>query len=391
MKKSVLKRCFAVLLVLVLCFVAIPQNESTSIKAEAKTVEQLEKEIQALKKKQQQYNSMISSIGSDINQGKQKQGAINNQISTTQSLVASLNTQITTLQNQITTQEGKIKQQQGEIDKQVEAFQQRVRAMYLAGNDSVAAVLLNSSDFFDMLMKLELIQRVSEHDNQMITQLIALKKEYEATKLSLQNNKKALESSKAEHDKNLTGLNSLYDQTAEMVAFKQKQQSDYQSLSAAQKAAIEKAEREVDRILAEEALKNGGTFTGNFTWPLPGYKYITSYFGWRTLWGRRDYHRGIDISGSYVYGKPIVAAASGKVVIEKTGHPSYGNYVAIAHGSGFTTLYAHSSRLNVKVGQYVKAGDVIAYIGSTGNSSGAHLHFEVQKNGQLQNPLNYVR
>ncbi len=391
MKKSVLKRCFAVLLVLVLCFAAIPQNESTSIKAEAKTVEQLEKEIQALKKKQKQYNSMISSIGSDISKEKQKQVAINNQITTTQSLVASLNTQITTLQNQITTQEGKIKQQQGEIDKQVEAFQQRVRAMYLAGNDSVAAVLLGSSDFFDMLMKLELIQRVSEHDNQMINQLIALKKEYEATKLSLQNNKKTLESSKAEHDKNLTGLNSLYDQSAEMIAFKNKQQNEYQNLSAAQRAAIEKAEKEVDRILAEEARKNGGTLTGQFVWPLPGYKYITSSFGWRILWGRRDYHRGIDISGSYVYGKPIVAAASGKVVIAKTGHPSYGNYVAIAHGSGFTTLYAHASRLNVKVGQYVKAGDVIAYIGSTGNSSGAHLHFEVQKNGQLQNPLNYVR
>lgn len=391
MKKSVLKRCFAVLLVLVLCFVAIPSNESTSIKAEAKTIEQLEKEIQELKKKQQQYNSMISSIGSDINKEKQKQGAINSQITTTQSLITSLNTQITTLQNQITAQEGKIKQQQGEIDKQVEAFQQRVRAMYLAGNDSVAAVLLESSDFFDMLMKLELIQRVSEHDNQMINKLIALKKEFETTKLSLQNNKKSLESSKSEYDKNLTGLNSLYDQSAEMIAFKKKQQSDYQNLSAAQKAAIEKAEKEVDRILAEEAAKNGGVFTGKFIWPLPGYKYITSYFGWRTLWGQRDYHRGIDISGSYVYGKPIVAAGAGKVVIAKTGHPSYGNYVAISHGSGFTTLYAHSSRLNVKVGQYVKAGDVIAYVGSTGNSSGAHLHFEVQKNGQLQNPLNYVK
>ena len=391
MKKSVLKRCFAIILVLMLCFVAIPQNKTTSIKAEAKTVDELQKEIEELKKKQQQYNSMISSIGSDIKKETQKQTAINSQITTTQSLISSLNTQISTLENQIATQESNIIKQQEEIDKQVAAFQQRIRAMYLAGNDSIASVLLGSTDFFDMLMKLELIERVSEHDNNMINELVALKNEFEATKLSLENNKKTLEASKADYDKNLTSLNSLYDQSADMIAFKKKQQSDYQSLSAAQKAAIEKAEKEVDRILWEEARNNGGTFTGSFMWPVPGYKYISSYFGWRTLWGQRDYHRGIDIAGSNINGKPIVASAAGKVVIAKTGHPSYGNYVAISHGSGYTTLYAHASRLNVSVGQYVRAGEVIAYVGSTGNSSGPHLHFEIQKDGQLQNPLNYVK
>lgn len=391
MRKSLFKRCFAIMLIFAICFIAIPKADVTKIDTEAKTIEELEKEIDQLKKKQQEYKSMISSLGSDITKEKQKQAAISNQINTTQSLIDTLNTQIETLEANISDQERKIADQEEKIDAQIQAFQQRVRAMYLAGNDSVAAVLLGSTDFFDMLMKLELIERVSEHDNNMINDLIALKNDYEATKASLEENKKSLESSRAEYNDNLENLNQLYDQSAEMIEFKKKQQQQYANLSEEKRKAIQKAEEEVQRILAEEANKNGGYYNGIFIWPLPGYKYISSPYGWRTLYGKADFHRGIDITGADVNGKPIVAAAPGKVVIAKTGHISYGNYVAISHGSGYITLYAHASSLNVSVGQYVKAGDVIAYVGSTGNSTGPHLHFEIQLNGQLVNPQNYVR
>ena len=193
MRKSLFKRCFAIMLIFAICFIAIPKADVTKIDTEAKTIEELEKEIDQLKKKQQEYKSMISSLGSDITKEKQKQAAISNQIKTTQSLIDTLNTQIETLESNISDQEKKIADQEAKIDAQIQAFQQRVRAMYLAGNDSVAAVLLGSTDFFDMLMKLELIERVSEHDNNMINDLIALKNDYEATKASLEENKKSLE------------------------------------------------------------------------------------------------------------------------------------------------------------------------------------------------------
>ena len=123
----------------------------------------------------------------------------------------------------------------------------------------------------------------------------------------------------------------------------------------------------------------------SFRWPLPGYSTITSGFGSR--WGSN--HTGIDISGGGVYGSPIVAAEAGTVVVAAT-HWSYGNYVIVDHGGGYTTLYAHMSSIGCSVGDYVTKGQTIGYVGSTGESTGPHLHFEVRINGTAQNPQNYV-
>ncbi len=129
-----------------------------------------------------------------------------------------------------------------------------------------------------------------------------------------------------------------------------------------------------------------GKATGTFVWPLPATKQISSYFGSR--WGSK--HGALDISNGRVYGKPIIASDGGKVV-EAGWHYSYGYYVLIDHGNGFKTRYAHCSKLKVKVGQRVAQGEYIADVGNTGNSYGAHLHFEVIKGGTLVDPLKYVQ
>ena len=156
------------------------------------------------------------------------------------------------------------------------------------------------------------------------------------------------------------------------------------------KKAEEKAAKELDAYLVELANKNNGVYTGGaFSWPLPQNQVkITSKHGWRTywIWGRQvtDYHRGIDISCPT--GTPVYAGADG--IVEIAGwNDSYGYYVVISHGSGYTTLYAHNSLLKVKKGQRVKRGEVISSSGSTGNSSGPHLHLEISINGKLQDPL----
>ena len=132
----------------------------------------------------------------------------------------------------------------------------------------------------------------------------------------------------------------------------------------------------------------GYTSTGNFTWPVPGFTRLTTQF---QEWTYGGYHRGIDIAstgGRSIYGAPIVAADSGKVI--KAGwNNSYGNCVYIDHGGGYVTRYAHASSLAVSQGQTVTKGQTIAYVGNTGDSFGAHLHFEVILNGTLQNPMNY--
>lgn len=129
----------------------------------------------------------------------------------------------------------------------------------------------------------------------------------------------------------------------------------------------------------------GGT-TGSFIWPLPHTHNITSLMEWR--WGRM--HNGIDIAGGNDYGQPIIAADGGIVTFSGNDGGGYGNYVMIDHGNGYMTVYGHASELACSTGDYVGQGETIAYVGSTGNSTGPHLHFEIRLNGEYQDPLNYV-
>ena len=129
-----------------------------------------------------------------------------------------------------------------------------------------------------------------------------------------------------------------------------------------------------------------GEASGAFMWPLPHTHNITSEMGWR--WGRM--HNGIDIAGGGDYGMPFVAADGGEVIWAGNDGGGYGNYVMIDHGNGYMTVYGHASELNCYAGQTVSQGDVIGFVGSTGNSTGPHLHFEIRYNGEYQDPLNYV-
>ncbi len=127
------------------------------------------------------------------------------------------------------------------------------------------------------------------------------------------------------------------------------------------------------------------TGTGQFTWPVPSCKSVSSYYGYR--WGRL--HSGIDISGGGVYGKTIVAADKGTVTKIKYDSNGYGHYVIISHNNGYSTLYAHCSKVLVSVGETVSKGQAIAKVGSTGRSTGPHLHFEIRVNGTAKNPMNW--
>jgi murein DD-endopeptidase MepM/ murein hydrolase activator NlpD len=129
---------------------------------------------------------------------------------------------------------------------------------------------------------------------------------------------------------------------------------------------------------------------GKFLWPVSGYYSVTDVFGMRThpTTGVYKLHTGVDIAGSGIRGKPILAANSG-TVLKAGSHTAYGNYVVIDHGGGYSTLYAHAKSLNVSKGQKVNRGDVLGYVGSTGYSTGPHLHFEIMENGNYKDPLSY--
>ena len=144
---------------------------------------------------------------------------------------------------------------------------------------------------------------------------------------------------------------------------------------------------------AQKTLEQIG-LAGGFTWQIPGYNIITSEYGQRLHPKLHQWllHDGMDISGWNVYGKPIVAAYSGTVSIADTSNAKtgYGYYIKIDHGVGVSTLYAHCSVLNVSTGQHVEAGQIIGYVGTTGNITGPHLHFCVFVQGESKNPRDYI-
>jgi murein DD-endopeptidase MepM/ murein hydrolase activator NlpD len=140
----------------------------------------------------------------------------------------------------------------------------------------------------------------------------------------------------------------------------------------------------VDEVVIK-GTKEGGT-TGTFIWPMPYTHTLSSEYGWR--WGRL--HGGLDISDSGIYGQSIIAADGGTVTYAGYDESGYGNYVMIDHGNGYTTLYGHCSSLAVSTGETVEQGQTVGYVGSTGNSTGPHLHFEIRVNGEQVDPLGYV-
>lgn len=329
--------------------------------------------------------------------------------------LTSLNQEMNVLSDQIAQKEADIEAmgKQLEAAKQVEAEQYasmklRIKYMYERRNTGILDLLLSSENLTQMMNRTEYIRQISEYDKQKIDEYIATKNQIAADEAALQ----------ADHEELLT----LQDETkakqdaAELLMSEKKRElANYQSqISAAQnqiseydkdiKAEEEKIKKleaeikrreEAERKAAEEAArqkKNASVSkkgTGSMTWPCPASGRISSGFGGRSspTEGASSNHKGIDIPASS--GSAIVAADSGTVVIA-TYSKSAGNYVMLSHGNGLYTVYMHCSSLNVSEGQSVNRGQTIARVGSTGYSTGPHLHFGVRSGGKYVNPSGYV-
>jgi murein DD-endopeptidase MepM/ murein hydrolase activator NlpD len=255
------------------------------------------------------------------------------------------------------------------------------------GQISYIDVLVGANNFSDFLTRIDLIKRIIKYDYDLISGILQEKQ-------TITNTQKDLETEHAKIEK----LTQAAKEKADILQNKKDQQqallnkvkNDRQTAEQAYDE-IMAASRQVEQMILAYTSSNSddysGSGSGQFIWPISGP--ITSPFGWRIhpIYGTRIFHSGIDIGGDY--GMPIHAAAAGTVIY--AGWISgYGNAVIISHGGDLQTLYGHNQSLNVSEGQYVSQGQVIAYCGSTGNSTGPHCHFEVRKNGEPVNPLNYL-
>lgn len=370
----------------------------------AASLTELQQEQAKLEQEQEENDAKLASLKEDQSKQQEYKDALDAQMQNLQSQIDGLNTQINSLDASIEEKNTAIAEKQKNIDEDVETLKERLCAIYMMGDASTLEILLQSESVIDMAQKVELLNIITEHDTKLIAQLTADME-------SIADEKAEIESEKEQVAAARTELESKGSELAEVQAEAERVLEELnQSVASVQaesdRIAEEKAQAsaEIDQwwkdYYAQLAAQNnsssgssggsssgsigsgGYVSTGNFTWPVPGFTNISC--------GYSSGHKAIDISGGgrTIYGTPIVAADSGKVVTA-TYHYSYGNYVMIDHGGGYSTLYAHASSLAVSAGQTVTKGQTIAYVGSTGNSTGPHLHFEVRVNGNRQNPFNW--
>lgn len=353
-----------------------------------------------IKEKKQEVNNIknnIYSLDSKINESQSK-------LDSMQTQMAGLNVEIKSTKNKITTIEK-------DLVKNEALLKERLRVMYKTKDVSYLEIILNSENLIDLLSNVNNIQQIVDYDREVLENLETSKQKHEAQKRSLEASKtkmtKIQEQMKAEQavmEQNMSVQLTEKHKIAQDINSLKLQEEELQRESASIEKQIQAILAESARKAAEEAKKNAkpGTTTktpqpqpqpnysgGSMRWPLAVKGKITSGYGSRRdpINGVSSFHQGLDIAAPK--GTSVYAAADGTVIFSGYRN-SYGNVVMINHGGGIVTVYAHNSSLVAKKGQTVKAGTVISKVGSTGYSTGNHLHFEVRKNGSTVNPRGYI-
>ena len=325
------------------------------------------------------------------------------QISEYQNQIDELDSKIDNLNNQISEAESKINEAQAEYDKQEELLEARLVVAYEEGETSYLDVLLASESITDFISNYYLVTELATSDAELLESIQKQKEEIEQAKTNLENSKKELDTSKASKQSVATQLQSSKNEKDAKVA--QLSSDEKQAQAELEQFEADKREirAELARIAAEEAKKQQSNGNNNYNSvannpsssgyirPIVGYSITTGWYGYAG-------HTGVDFSGSGIAGKPVLAAKAGTVVTSTAlknsdgTYRSYGEYIVINHHDGTMTLYAHGapgSRL-VREGQSVSQGQQIMSVGTTGNSTGYHLHFEVRVNGKPVNPAPYL-
>lgn len=326
---------------------------------------------------------------------KEKQEAIKNQtsqeIGITRSKIAVLEEKIAALEEEIVRKEQEIDGLEESIDDNYELFKRRMRAMYMSENTSMISLVLGAESFGDFLTTSEYLRRVAQHDQDILDGLRQTLEDVETAKKAVEADREELDASKLELEGLKSQLDQKYNSTVAQIQSIDQMEKEFLADIAAKQKEMKETQEEIDRIYA--SMEQSGEFVGGtFMLPVPGYSYISSYYGWR--FNGSDFHTGVDFTGSNVNGKSVVAANSGTVTFTKTTYipgVGYGKYIIVDHGGGYSTLYAHLSSVNVSVGEEVRKGENIGNVGSTGWSTGPHLHFEVRVNGKHTNPLPYLQ
>lgn len=391
MRKKILS-CILMCLIIVSFSInvfSVDENQETNSTAENKTLEEQQKELNT---KIDESNTKLEYVQGEMGETLKKVEELNDSITDYEAQYSDLENQITTLENQIKTNSAQIQEIQEEYDRKEKILKRRTVALYEAGETTYLDFLLTSKSIVEFLSNYYIISEIIEYDNNLLEELDYKKTKLEEAKQKQEEQEKELRVAKNK----INSTNILLNNTKILKENYMLKLTDEEKTLQEQIAQYKEEQADLERkILA--SINWTGTMSIKFTggvmvWPIAMEgTYITSGYGNRLhpIQGVYKNHAGIDISGSNVNGAPVVAAADG-VVTYAGWIGGYGNCIIINHGSGIVSLYGHGSETVATVGQVVKQGDIIMKVGSTGNSTGPHVHFEIRKNGEVVDPIPYL-
>lgn len=395
-----LYRGIAVILAGIMVFGVIQDRLSVrATESTQETIAQKKEEINEAKKEREKLKDGLSDIKKMVNDLEKSKSSLTEYVKELDGQLISVGEKIEQLKESITEKEKEIEETKQELEEAVKteeeqyaAMKKRIKLMYERGNHFYVDMVLGASSFGDMLNMAENVKSISDYDRRKLEEYQLNRELIEVVKQELEEEEETLREAKALVEQEQDNLELLIDN-------KNKEITAYESDIATQEQAIKEYEeyiREQDAMIAslEQALKameeSSRKYDGGvFAWPAPASYGITSPFGWRMhpILNVNKFHNGVDLGAAG--GTPIVAAYDGTVVA--AGYSStMGNYIYLNHGSGLVTIYMHASALYVSTGQEVSKGETIAAVGTTGRSTGNHLHFGVRKDGAYVDPMGYI-
>lgn len=402
---------------LCVCMISIPMAIPTTVSAED-SISDLEQQLQQLEQENQKYQKILDDTKSDIAEKEEYKSALVSKVQVLDEKIAVTREKISSLNDDIKEKQDAYDKGLSEVEDQFDALANRLRILYMSGNATDLEIIFGAKDFSDLIDKMELVKSLANSDKELISEIQTKLDELSTKKKSLEADKKDLEtqqaSLKSDQDefnklisdndeilKNLYASNSEAQNSLESAALQSDEiEAKISQYYAAQKAAAEHAAQASQSSSSSSSSGSSSVIVpsgSGFAWPTPGFTYLSSeWYEDREVYN----HGGIDIAGAGIMGTPVVAAADGTVIASNSSCThnwgksyscgcggGYGNYVMISHAGGKMTVYGHLTSLTVSTGQTVSRGQVIGYVGSTGNSTGPHLHYECRLNGVRYNPM----
>lgn len=371
------KAIIALMLSLALTFSAVVWADTSTMDSLKKQSEALKEQIEQVQKNINQKNKEKKTVASQVAQ-------LDNKLQLTEQRLDNVEQQLTTLESQIVITKRELDRATTDAAGQKELLKKRVRVMYETGSVGYLAVILDATSFGDFISRVDFLKKIVDYDLNLLKNMKLYRDTVAQKKAQLQSEVDEQEAIRKE-------VAEQKEQVAQAKADRSKALSELVK-------DLKELDKQEDELLAESkeiekkiiALQSSSKYVGGkLEWPVPGYYRITSQFGYRIhpILKTKKYHTGLDIA---VPAGTAVHAANDGTVIYSGYYGGYGYAVIIDHGGQLSTLYAHNSKLLVKEGEKVKKGQVISMSGSTGLSTGPHLHFEVRKNGSPIDPNPYL-